>query len=113
MSPPPSEYDFYLFNTYLQGGNVTVKAYVSPALNGLGDDRPLGLALQIDGGEAKTAYFVPATAKGKTTPGPWGGLDGWVANSIISVPVVLPVQPGAHTLKVGIFSSHEANPRLT
>ncbi|KAI0772430.1 hypothetical protein BD413DRAFT_42662 [Trametes elegans] len=96
---PSIEYDFFLFNTHNQGGNVTVTALVSPSLNTLGDDRPLGLAFQIDDGTPKTNYFVPASVPGQT-PAPWGGNDGWVANSIISVPVVLPVQPGAHTLKL-------------
>ncbi|KAI0742875.1 hypothetical protein C8Q80DRAFT_1273468 [Daedaleopsis nitida] len=58
------------------GGNVTVTAYVSPSMNGLEDSRPLGLAFQIDGGEAKTSYFVPATARGQTVPAPWGGKNG-------------------------------------
>ena len=81
---------------------MTVRTYVSPSLNGLGDDRPLGLGLQIDGGAAQTRYFVPATAKGASAPAPWGGVNGWVANSIIEVPFVFPVQPGAHTLKVSV-----------
>ena len=94
-----SEYDFYLFNTHQGGGNVTVTAYVSPSLNGLGDDRPLGLGLQIDDGAPQTSHYVPASVAGGVPSG-WSGVDGWVANSIITVPVVLPVQPGAHTLKV-------------
>ncbi|KAI0830304.1 hypothetical protein BC628DRAFT_1357337 [Trametes gibbosa] len=96
---PSIEYDFYLFNTFKQGGNVTVKTFVSPSLNGLGDDRPLGLALQIDDGTPQTNYFVPAATPG-SLPGAWGGADGWVAKSIIEVPMVFPVEPGAHTLKV-------------
>lgn len=88
-----------LFNTQNQGGNVTVTAFVSPSLNTLGDDRPLGLAFQIDDGAPATNYFVPASVPGQV-PAPWNGNDGWVANSIIEVPVTLPVQPGAHTLKV-------------
>ncbi|KAH9894039.1 hypothetical protein C8Q73DRAFT_500700 [Cubamyces lactineus] len=98
-SGPSIEYDFYLFNTQNQGGNVTITTLVSPALNTLGDDRPLGLALQIDDGAPQTSYFVPASVPGQV-PTPWNGVDGWVANSIISVPMVLPVQPGAHTLKL-------------
>ncbi|KAI8990365.1 hypothetical protein BD414DRAFT_483368 [Trametes punicea] len=96
---PSIEYDFYLFNTVAQGGNVTITTLVSPSLNGLGDDRPLGLALQIDDGEAQTKYFVPPATPGDLPDG-WDGTDGWVANSIIEVPMVFPVQPGAHTLKV-------------
>ncbi|KAI0673152.1 hypothetical protein C8Q78DRAFT_703002 [Trametes maxima] len=100
-SGPSIEYDFYLFNTYEQGGNVTITTLVSPSLNGLGDDRPLGLALQIDDGAAQTAYFVPAAVPGNL-PDAWDGNDGWVANSIIEVPLVFPVATGAHTLKVWI-----------
>ncbi|KAI0772419.1 hypothetical protein BD413DRAFT_545266 [Trametes elegans] len=96
---PSIEYDFYLFNTYEQGGNVTINTFVSPSLNSLGDDCPLGLALQIDDGEPQTSFFVPAAAPG-SLPSVWGGPDGWVANSIIEVSQVFPVQPGAHTLKV-------------
>lgn len=94
-----SEYDFFLFNTKGQGGNVTITTLVSPSLNGLGDDRPLGIALQIDNEEAQTSHFVPRATPGNL-PDAWAGLDGWVANSIIEVPMVFPVQPGAHTLKV-------------
>ena len=89
-----------MFNTQNQRGSVTIKTYVSPSLNGLGDSRPLGFALQIDDGQPKTVNYVPATPRGQTAPPGWGGMNGWVANSIIEVPVVLPVQPGAHTLKV-------------
>ncbi|KAI0369314.1 hypothetical protein BV20DRAFT_1113770 [Pilatotrama ljubarskyi] len=98
-SGPSIEYDFFLFNTRNQGGNVTITTLVSPSLNTLGDDRPLGIALQIDDGAPVTKYFVPASVPGQV-PAPWNGVDGWVANSINSVPMVLPVQPGAHTLKV-------------
>ncbi|CDO68743.1 Glycoside Hydrolase Family 115 protein [Trametes cinnabarina] len=96
---PSIEYDFYLFNTIAQGGNVTITTLVSPSLNGLGDDRPLGLALQIDDEQPKTSYFVPPATPGDLPDG-WDGTDGWVANNIIQVPMVFQVQPGAHTLKV-------------
>lgn len=99
---PSLEYDFFLFNTRYGGaGNVSVTAYVSPSLNGLGDDRPLGFAMAIDVGAPTPAYFVPSSKPGGV-PAPWGGLDGWVANSIIKVPLEFQVQPGAHTLKVGL-----------
>ena len=81
---------------------MTVTALVSPSLNTLGDDRPLGLAFQIDDGAPKTNYFVPKSVPGQV-PAPWNGNDGWVANSIIDVPFVFPTQPGAHTLKVRVF----------
>ncbi|KAI0758924.1 hypothetical protein C8Q74DRAFT_1300824 [Fomes fomentarius] len=98
-SGPSIEYDFFLFNTKGQGGTVTITTLVSPSLNGLGDDRPLGIALQIDNEEAQTSHFVPRATPGNL-PDAWAGLDGWVANGVIEVPMVFPVQPGAHTLKV-------------
>ncbi|KAI0742887.1 hypothetical protein C8Q80DRAFT_1191287 [Daedaleopsis nitida] len=96
---PSIEYDFLLFNTLGQAGNVSITTMVSTSLNSQGDDRPLGIALQIDDGEPQTNHFVPPATPGNL-PDAWGGLDGWVANSIIEVPMVFPVQPGAHTLKV-------------
>ncbi|TBU43163.1 hypothetical protein BD309DRAFT_1019518 [Dichomitus squalens] len=99
-SGPSIEYDFYLFNTLKGQGNVTITTYISPALNGLGDERPLGFALQVDDGDPKTNYFVPATPAGKYVPTPWNGLDGWVANSIITVQEAFDVEPGKHTLKL-------------
>ncbi|PIL25858.1 hypothetical protein GSI_11611 [Ganoderma sinense ZZ0214-1] len=97
---PSIEYDFFLFNTESQGGNVTVTARVSPSLNTLGDSRPLGIALQIDDGTPQTQYFIPAATILGDLPNAWNGTDGWVANNIIDVPFVFPTQPGAHTLKV-------------
>ena len=78
---------------------MTITTLVSPSLNGLGDDRPLSIALQIDEGAAQTQAFVPPATPGNL-PDAWDGNDGWVANSIIEVPMVFQVQPGAHTLKV-------------
>ena len=72
---------------------------VSPSLNSLGDDRPLGLAVQIDGGSAQTQHFVPKSNPG-SLPDAWGGDDGWAANSIIDVSFKFSVGTGAHTLKV-------------
>ena len=74
-------------------------AKVSPALNNLGDDRPLGLALQIDGGSAQTQHFIPKSDPG-VLPNGWDGEDGWAANSIIDVNFKFSVGTGAHTLKV-------------
>ena len=53
--------------------------------------------MQLDDGTPQTSYYMPATPSGSTEPDGW---DDWVSNSIIEVPVVFPVQPGAHTLKV-------------
>lgn len=78
---------------------MTITAKMSPSLNSLGDDRPLGIALQVDSGAAQTKYFVPS-AKPGTLPAAWDGLDGWVAASINDVSFDFVVPPGAHTLKV-------------
>ncbi|PIL23731.1 hypothetical protein GSI_13481 [Ganoderma sinense ZZ0214-1] len=96
---PSIEYDFYTFNTKSQKGHVTITAKMSPSLNSLGDDRPLGIALQVDSGAAQTKYFVPPATPG-TLPAAWDGLDGWVAASINDVSFDFVVPPGAHTLKV-------------
>ncbi|OBZ74779.1 hypothetical protein A0H81_05486 [Grifola frondosa] len=98
-SGPSIEYDFYTFNTQNQTGNITVTTYVSPSLNGLGDDRPLAIAIQIDSGALQANYFVPP-ASGGNLPPQWDGNDGWAANSIISVPMVFTASSGAHTLKL-------------
>ncbi|KAM5532521.1 hypothetical protein V8D89_013808 [Ganoderma adspersum] len=97
---PSIEYDFFLFNTQGQNGSVTITTKVSPSLNTLGDSRPMGLALQVDNGAPQTKHFVPAVKTPGTLPAAWWGRDGWVLNSIIDVPFVFPVRPGAHTLKV-------------
>ena len=97
-----SEYDFFLFNTIGQSGNVSINTLVSPSLNGLGDGQPLGIALQIDDGAPQTSHFVPAATPGNL-PDAWAGTNGWVANSIIEVPMRFSgIQPGAHTLKVRV-----------
>ena len=57
--------------------------------------------MQLDDGAPQTSYYMPATPSGSTEPDGW---DDWVSNSIIEVPLVFQVQPGAHTLKV----RHEA-----
>ena len=44
--------------------NVFVTAYVALSLNGLGDERPLGLGLQIDDGAPQTSHYVPASVAG-------------------------------------------------
>jgi hypothetical protein len=89
------EYDFYTFTN----SNATVTTYVSPSNNGLGADRPLGFAVQIDSGAPQSNYFFPPAAPGQQ-PAAWDGNDGFVANSIIAVPNSLTLPPGAHTLKV-------------
>ncbi|KAJ7607358.1 hypothetical protein FB45DRAFT_948146 [Roridomyces roridus] len=92
---PSLEYDFYNFN----GGNLTVTALVSPSGNGLGADRPLGFAMQVDEGAPQSNYFFPNAAPG-AEPAAWDGLNGFVANSIISAQNAFEVEAGAHTLKL-------------
>ncbi|KAJ7454980.1 hypothetical protein B0H11DRAFT_257884 [Mycena galericulata] len=93
---PSLEYDFYNFN----GGNITVTALVSPSGNGLGADRPLGFAVQIDDEAVQSNYFFPPAAPGEE-PDAWNGNDGFAANSIIPAANTFnDVAPGAHTLKL-------------
>ncbi|KAJ7092468.1 hypothetical protein B0H15DRAFT_175137 [Mycena belliarum] len=92
---PSLEYDFFNFN----GGNITVTALVSPSGNGLGADRPLGFAMQIDADTPQSNYFFPSATPGQE-PAAWNGNDGFVANSIIPAANTFSVAPGAHTLKL-------------
>ncbi|KAJ7730249.1 hypothetical protein DFH07DRAFT_174950 [Mycena maculata] len=92
---PSLEYDFYNFN----GGNITVTNLVSPSGNGLGADRPLGFAVQVDDGEVQSNYFFPPAAPGEE-PDAWDGLDGFAANNIISAANTFEIAPGSHTLKL-------------
>ncbi|OBZ74369.1 hypothetical protein A0H81_05491 [Grifola frondosa] len=80
---PSIEYDFYIFNTQNQTGNIP----------------PLAIAMQIDSGALQTNYFIPPAIPGEYPP-EWSGNDGWVANSIVTVPMDFDVPPGAHVLKV-------------
>lgn len=94
---PSIEYDFYNFNTYDDSGNVTATLYISPSLNALGPDRPLAIGVQMDSGEPQVSYFIPNATPGDL-PAQWDGMDGWVANNIVTVPFSLEAEPGAHTL---------------
>ncbi|KAJ7206913.1 hypothetical protein GGX14DRAFT_456996 [Mycena pura] len=92
---PSLEYDFYTF----ADANATVTAFVAPSNNGLGADRPLGFAMQVDDGAPRANYFYPPAAPGQQPP-QWDGLDGFAANNIISVPNAVSLAAGAHTLKL-------------
>ncbi|KAI0049026.1 glycoside hydrolase family 115 protein [Auriscalpium vulgare] len=94
-SGPNLQYDFYNFNS--QNGTVIVTVLVSPSFNANGDDRPLGLGVQIDASAPQTTYFFPPAAPGQTPP-QWDGNDGFVANGVISIIGTFPAAPGAHTL---------------
>ncbi|KAI0691797.1 hypothetical protein BC835DRAFT_1278866 [Cytidiella melzeri] len=98
-SGPSVEYDFYTFNTLGGGGNVTVTTFVAPTLNALGDDRALKIAVSVDSGEPVITQFIADEVPGSVPPD-WDGLDGFIANSIVSVVNTLDVAPGAHTLKI-------------
>lgn len=92
------EYDFYNFNT--KGGNLTTTVFVSPSLNALGNDHPLRVAVQLDSQDAQATQFIPDAAPGALSDA-WNGVDGFVANSIVSVNGLWTnVKPGAHTLKI-------------
>ncbi|KAF8656146.1 hypothetical protein AX16_002748 [Volvariella volvacea WC 439] len=100
---PALEYDFYNFNTIGGSGNVTVTTYVSPSLNANGNDRRLALAVAIDSSAPQTTQFIPPASPGNL-PSQWGGSDGFVANSIVSVVNTFGgVRPGAHTLKISMI----------
>lgn len=96
------EYDFLTFNTIGGSGKINVISYLSPTWNANGQDRPLAFAVQIDSQTPQTNHFFPLSAPG-TSPAAWGGYDGFVANSIITVNNSFPVPPGAHTLKVCVI----------
>ncbi|KAL5525075.1 hypothetical protein ACEPAF_8944 [Sanghuangporus sanghuang] len=100
---PSLEYDFFIFNIPTTG-LLNVTTLVSPSLNANGDDRQLGFAVQLDALPAQSEYFIPLAEPGELPDG-WGGLDGFVANSIVSVQTNFnasegEVAPGAHTLKI-------------
>ncbi|KAG8788167.1 hypothetical protein FRC12_014862 [Ceratobasidium sp. 428] len=97
-SGPSLEYDFYTFTTP-SSGNITLTSYISPALNGNGNNRPVGFAVQIDSGAPQAIYYSPVTSS-RSDPAGWGGNDGWVANSIVTVQTKHAAAAGAHTLKV-------------
>ncbi|KAJ6563652.1 hypothetical protein DFH09DRAFT_478550 [Mycena vulgaris] len=92
---PSLEYDFFTFN----GGHITVTTLVSPSGNGLGRDRPVGFATQVDSAPVQSSYFYPLGVPGQQPP-EWNGHDGFVANSIISAKTAFTIAPGAHTLKL-------------
>ncbi|KAK0445622.1 uncharacterized protein EV420DRAFT_1717306 [Desarmillaria tabescens] len=96
-SGPSLEYDFFTFNNMTEATPVAV--YVSPSLNANGLDRPLGVAIALDG-EVISSYFIPPSAPG-TEPAAWGGYDGFVANSIVPIQLSFTgIEPGSHTLKI-------------
>ncbi|KZV74317.1 glycoside hydrolase family 115 protein [Peniophora sp. CONT] len=95
-SGPSLEYDFANFNTIDGNGTVGVTVFVSPSLNANGDDRPLGIGVQVDDDEPQTTYFIPFAAPGQE-PAVW---NDFVANSIVPVVGNFTAWPGAHTLKL-------------
>ncbi|KAK0483015.1 glycoside hydrolase family 115 protein [Armillaria luteobubalina] len=96
-SGPSLEYDFFTFSETTDTTPVTV--YVSPSLNANGADRPLGVAVAVDG-EVLSSYFIPPAAPGDL-PDAWDGLDGFVANSIVAIRLSFTgMRPGAHMLKI-------------
>ncbi|CAK5269584.1 unnamed protein product [Mycena citricolor] len=65
---PFLEYDFYTFSS---STNVTVITCLLPSENGLGADRPLGCAVQLDNAPVQSNYF-PSLAPG-LEPQQWKG----------------------------------------
>lgn len=98
------EYDFFNFNSF-QGNNdsINVILYLSPSLNSNTDAQPLAYSIQVDSQAPITVVPVGPEKPGGLPDG-WDGLDGWVANFIITVPTTFKgISRGNHTLKV----SHE------
>jgi Gylcosyl hydrolase family 115 C-terminal domain len=101
------EYDFYNFNTIGGSGNLTVTTYVSPSFNAGEMDRPLAFAVQLDDKPVQTSHFFPPAPPGGL-PANWDGLDGFVANSIITVPMLfIGIQNGRHTLKASALTGFD------
>ena len=97
---PSVEYDFHTFNSINQAGSLTVHTFVSPSLNSMGPQQPIGVAVQLDNQTPKTMYFIPPSKPG-TLPAQWSGNDGFAANSIVDVQSSWAnAWPGKHTLKV-------------
>ncbi|KAG6826018.1 hypothetical protein H0H92_001436 [Tricholoma furcatifolium] len=97
---PALEYDFYIFDTISNSGNITVYVDVSPSWNMGETTRPLAFAVQLDGSTPQTQQFFPWPTPG-STPNGWDGNDGFVANSIITATSPFTgVQPGKHTLTI-------------
>ncbi|ESK93287.1 glycoside hydrolase family 115 protein [Moniliophthora roreri MCA 2997] len=95
-SGPSIEYDFFNFND----GNMTVTVHISPSLNANGRDRPLAFAAQLDSAQLQSSYYMPFGKPG-TEPDAWNGINGFVANSIVSPKLLWQnVTAGAHTLKL-------------
>ena len=95
------EYDFFNFNSF-QGNNdsINVILYLSPSLNANTDAQPLAYSIQVDSQVPITVVPVGPEVPGGLPDG-WNGLDGWVANSIITVSTTFEgVSRGNHTLKV-------------
>ncbi|KAJ3487914.1 hypothetical protein NLI96_g3210 [Meripilus lineatus] len=98
-SGPSIEYDFYTFNSIGGKGNIIVNTLVSPSLNAYSTDRPISVAVQVDSQPPQTTQFIPPAVPGNL-PDAWDGVDGFVANSIVTVANNFTATPGAHILKV-------------
>ncbi|PFH48837.1 glycoside hydrolase family 115 protein [Amanita thiersii Skay4041] len=94
---PMLEYDFFSLNPIQK---VTI--FVSPSLNANGPDRPLLFSVQLDDGSVHKVQPISNTAPGTLPPG-WGGVNGFVANSIASPSVQVQAGAGKHTLRIGMM----------
>ena len=95
------EYDFFNFNSFQGNDSINVILYLSPSLNANTDAQPLAYSIQVDSQAPITEVPVGPEVPGGLPDG-WDGLDGWVANSIITVSTTFNgVSRGNHTLKVG------------
>lgn len=87
------EYDFF---SVTDGANATAHVYVSPSLNGLGRDQPIGLGMQLDA-SVNTTYFMPVSTPGKL-PSVW---TQFVSNACVDVKVPFEeIEAGKHTFRL-------------
>lgn len=97
-SGPSLEYDFYTFSN-TTSMNVTV--FLTPIWNTQGPNNPVSYGLQLDDGDIDIVKYVPYAEKSGGRPTAWEGVDGFVANSIISgISSFEAGSPGVHTLKL-------------
>ncbi|PPQ73060.1 hypothetical protein CVT26_014652 [Gymnopilus dilepis] len=101
---PTLEYDFFTFDSKSGSGNVTVNVLLTTALNSNTDQNPLSYAVSIDSQPAVTVVPIGPEPPGGV-PNGWDGVNGWVANNIISTATTFnSVNPGAHTLKISMIT---------
>ncbi|KAF8900166.1 hypothetical protein CPB84DRAFT_1847416 [Gymnopilus junonius] len=101
---PTLEYDFFTFDSKSGNGSVTAYVLLTTALNSNTEQNPLSYSIQIDSLPPVTVVPIGTEVPGGL-PNGWDGVNGWVANNIISTPTNFAgVNPGAHTLKISMVT---------